>query len=204
MNKNRSTTIITAAVALLAVAAVVFAVIKVSQSERIRQEFEDEKEQTFIPSAELLVEMQDNAERLVAADYEIVKLFYTKGLDHEPEPYGNLPEDGYFFAVSDKYKTLDSIYELLFNTFTKETADAIKASDKTYADREGRLGISEKFAPNTGYDIDWTEPSYVITAEAEDKCTLGLTLKHAGEPLNITVGMTKQGGIWLLDELIYE
>ena len=49
------------------------------------------------------------AHDLLNSSHEILRLFVTEGLYHEDEPYGNLPEDGYYTVNSTDYNSLEQI-----------------------------------------------------------------------------------------------
>ncbi len=76
----------------------------------------------FKPTQELVDECTYAAHDLVADNYRIVRLFITEGLPYEPEPYGNLPEDGLYTVSSNDYKTLEQINELVHSVFIEEEA----------------------------------------------------------------------------------
>lgn len=78
--------------------------------------------ESFKPTQELVDECTYAAHDLVADNYRIVRLFVTEGLEYEPEPYGNLPEDGLYTVSSNEYKTLQQIEELVNSVFVEEEA----------------------------------------------------------------------------------
>lgn len=78
--------------------------------------------ESFKPTQELVEDCTYAAHDLVADNYRIVRLFVTEGLAYEPEPYGNLPEDGLYTVSSSEYKTLEQIEELVNSVFVEEEA----------------------------------------------------------------------------------
>ncbi len=78
--------------------------------------------ESFKPTQELVDECTYAAHDLVADNYRIVRLFVTEGLAYEPEPYGNLPEDGLYTVSSNEYKTLQQIEDLVNSVFVEEEA----------------------------------------------------------------------------------
>ena len=76
------------------------------------------------------------------------RLFVTEGLYHEDEPYGNLPEDGYYTVNSTDYNSLEQIEELVRSVYAEDAAEQIlKNSDgkglKVYANREQLVRVEQ-------------------------------------------------------------
>lgn len=122
----------------------------------------------FKPTQELVDECTYAAHDLVADNYRIVRLFITEGLPYEPEPYGNLPEDGLYTVSSNDYKTLQQIEDLVHSVFVEE--EAVRVLDNidgkglaVYQDRE-RLVKIEKPADGTS---EATEESAGVQYETE-------------------------------------
>jgi hypothetical protein len=147
--------IITAIVALLAIAAVIFTTIMLDSDDNTgnspsgdpaiigsADETGDENAQNgtisppeeFIPDEALEQEMHDAAARLVRDNYEIFKLFFLMHYDwnthFEPEPFGNPSEDGYRTLKPGviEFDTVDEIFALVSSTFTATSANVIKYS----------------------------------------------------------------------------
>lgn len=207
MTNNKPAFIATVVVAVLAVAVAVFAFWKISQETQAEAELDQDKNAFYIPSEEIKDEMMDNAGVLIERSYTILKLYYIRGLPHEEEPYGNLPEDGIYYAVSDDYATLEELEALVDSTFIASVAATIKnnpnGNGRVYHDKNGRLGISADFVPETDYEVSWAQASYVLTPISDTECEVKVTV-HVGEsPVTETVNMSKLNGVWLLDHLIY-
>lgn len=65
------------------------------------------------------------AHDLLNSGHEILRLFVTEGLAHNDEPYGNLPEDGYYTVNSTDYDTLEKIEELVHSVYTDDAAEQV-------------------------------------------------------------------------------
>ncbi len=113
-------------VAVLALAVAIFAIILISGEEQNPSSTPDggntSVTELFTPTQELVDECTYAAHDLVAANYKVVRLFITEGLSHLDEPYGNLPEDGYYTVDSTAYKSLDDITALLNSVYTPDEA----------------------------------------------------------------------------------
>lgn len=119
-----STIVATAIVALLAVAAIIVLIV-ISKKPNEEQ---TPQNSLIVDSADgqaLADECGENAQTLVAGNYRIVRLFVSEGLPHKDEPYGNRPEDGYYTAVSDEFKTYEELDAYVRSIFTFEEASRI-------------------------------------------------------------------------------
>jgi hypothetical protein len=205
MKSTTSAFVATIIVAVLAVALGIFAFSKSSKDKELR------RVQGAEEPAELSKDIQDSAEKLIRNDYEVVKLFFIRGLPHEDEPYGNTPEDGYYKVDSETYKTAEDVEKIVDETFVPEEAEKIKTQSfgavyKTKDD--GSLGINAKFKPDTDYPVIWTNPQYSITHVSAAECTLSLTLeikKDDGttEKKTEDYKLEKTDGVWKLKNIIY-
>ena len=101
--KNTAATIATIIVAVLAIATTLLLLYLTSQQQI------QETSYTFVPSAEVEEEMNMNAVTLIKNNREVFRIYLQYGLSHQEEPYGNLPEDGYYTVISDTYKTMADI-----------------------------------------------------------------------------------------------
>ena len=117
--KNTAATIATIIVAVAAIATTLFLLYQTSQ-----QQIQDSS-YTFVPSAEVEEEMNMNAVTLIKNNCEVFRIYLQYGLSHQEEPYGNLPEDGYYTVVSDTYKTMADIEKLVNETFIEKEAKRI-------------------------------------------------------------------------------
>ncbi len=104
--------------------------------------------ESFKPTQELVDECTYAAHDLVADNYRIVRLFVTEGLAYEPEPYGNLPEDGLYTVSSNEYKTLQQIEDLVNSVFIEEEAVRVLGNIDgkglaVYQDREKLVKVED-------------------------------------------------------------
>lgn len=125
----------------------------------------------FTPTEELVNECTYAAHDLVAANYKVVRLYITEGLSHLDEPYGNIPEDGYYTVDSTAYKTLDDITTLLNSVYTPDEAVRILTNIngsglQVYNNREVLVKVEETY-----------EGTAETTAEAEDTNDNGVQYK---------------------------
>ncbi len=207
MNTNKPAVIATVFVAIVAVVIAIMAIMKFAGDKQVEIEKNEEKNQIFIASDEVLAEMEDAATLLIKNNYTIVKLFYTIGFEHEDEPYGNLPEDGYYNAIGSSYASADEIYNIVRETFIESEAKKIcedpHGYGPLYMDKSnGRLGINAKFEPDYKYSVDWSSPSYVAVPVSNTECKLKITLKVNDMDVPSDLTMMKLNGKWLLDELL--
>ena len=153
-NTNNLPLIATIVVALVAVALAVTAIIMMNNTPAKGQQ--DSNTSIEVPDTSYLTpeyreECEYAAHDLLNASHEILRLFVTEGLFHEDEPYGNLPEDGYYTVNSTDYTTLEQIEELVRSVYAEDAAQQImKNSDgkglAVYANREQLVRV-EKTAP---------------------------------------------------------
>ena len=120
----------------------------------------------YTPDKELSEEMKDAAIELLSSNYEVLRLYFTTGLGHKDEPYGNAPEDGYYTVSDSEYTSLAQLEALVDSTFVPEQAQAIKENSLSYGpiykERDGgELGIIENFTPMP-YDVSWENPQFTI------------------------------------------
>ncbi|MCL2639101.1 MAG: hypothetical protein FWD48_12125 [Oscillospiraceae bacterium] len=169
MNSSKSAFIATIVVAVLAIAAAVFALRNITPSEQ-EPSFTYEPEE-YRPSDTLKDEMLNAAERIIANNIILIRLYITHGVPVVREPYanttdrplGNPPEDGYFYSASSEFKTFAELEALVRETFVAEEAERIinnkLDNGEPYYSDFGRifgekransdgvtLGLSEKFA----------------------------------------------------------
>lgn len=163
----------------------------------------------YSPDEELSVEMKDSAIELLASNYEVLKLYFTTGLSHKDEPYGNAPEDGYYTVKDDKYNSLSQLEELVDSTFVPEQAQAIKENSLSYGpiykERDGgELGIIENFTP-MAYDVSWDNPKFTIDPVSDEECIINVTLHNRSDnaEVNIKGEMTKTEDGWRLKTILY-
>ncbi len=153
-NTSLAPIISTIVVAVLALAVAIFAIILItgedSTSGNASAGGDTSVSTPFAPTQELVDECTYAAHDLIAANYKVVRLYITEGLDHLDEPYGNLPEDGYYTVDSTAYKTLEDITSLLNSVYTPDVAvDILTNVDgnglEVYKDREKLVKVEETY-----------------------------------------------------------
>ncbi len=166
-----ATIIVAAAAAALAIAAVVMILTQnPSKPQTSGESVNNTVSDTSYLTPEYREECEYAAHDLLNDSHEILRLFVTEGLHHEDEPYGNLPEDGYYTVNSTDYTSLEQIEELVRSVYTDDAAERIlKNSDGNglvvYANREQLVRV-EQTAPTTEGTADGTSES---TAESGPK-----------------------------------
>ena len=160
----------------------------------------------------LVEEVKDAVEKhLIIDNHNVLKLFYTKGMNHKDEPYGNEPEDGYYSVDSTDYTSVDQIFELVDRTFVPETAERIKTDPlglgigPVYKMRDnGDLGINAKFAPME-YKISWTKATYKIKDLTDTSCSIKLTLHKKSDKSEVEVDaeLRKTDDGWKFTDIVY-
>ncbi|MDR2531987.1 MAG: hypothetical protein LBC82_04015 [Oscillospiraceae bacterium] len=170
MNSSKPAFIATVVVALLAVAAAVFAFWNIA-----REEMEpgsggngSDSNWSYRPPQELEDEMFAAAERLIMENHLLIRLYITHGLPVIKEPYanttdrplGNPPEDGLFYVDSADFKTIADIEGLVNRTFIPEEAVRVKNnlldSGEPYYSDHGRI-FAEKRANSDGITLGINE-----------------------------------------------
>lgn len=218
----------TVAVVLAAVAALVVLIVRSSAPDEDRQ-LPDGTVVDFKPSQELVDECAENAQKLIADNYTILRLFVTEGLPHIDEPYGNRPDDGMYTTNSVDYTKYEEIETFVKSCFvdteaarilTQMPADPASGSGSLIAvyqprfsllTKETGIGISENFKPYTAYSKPWGSLIIKIVPSSETECYVTVYL-GAGEDSDLsdvesanvlTTQMKKENGEWRLAQLIY-
>lgn len=150
-NTNNLPLIATIVVALVAIALAVTAIIMMNKTPSQGQSGGDtpgQVQDTSYLTPEYREECEYAAHDLLNSSHEILRLFVTEGLFHEDEPYGNLPEDGYYTVNSTDYTSLEQIEELVRSVYAEDAAQQIlKNSDgnglAVYAEREQLVRVEE-------------------------------------------------------------
>lgn len=168
-----------------------------------------EPSDAYVPDKELSEEMKDSAEKLLTRNYEVLKLYYTRGLPHKDEPYGNEPEDGYYTVDSSEYTSIEQLEELVDSTYTKEQAETVKENSlgygPIYKERDnGTLGIIANFT-EMPYELIWEDPKFSIHPESDELCGISLTLLRGedGEETEISGQMIKTDDGWRLQSVVF-
>lgn len=160
-------------------------------------------------SEELSEEMKDEATKLLSNNYTILKLYYTKGMEHKDEPYGNTPEDGYYTVDSNKYSSIQELEALVDETFTEEQANVVKTDPlgygPIYKERDnGDLGIIANFTPMP-YDRSWDNPTFSIKPVSEKECSIDVTIREKSDDsdVSLTAQMVKTEEGWKLTAIVF-
>ena len=163
----------------------------------------------YSASAELADEMKDAAQELITDNYTVLRLYYTRGLSHKDEPYGNRPEDGYYTVDSENYSALYQLEEIVDRTFTPEFANEVKSNPlgygaiyKTRAD--GSLGIIADFTPMP-YEKSWNSPQFRIDPTSDTTCDITVTLhnKEDESEVDSEAEMVKTADGWRLTSIVF-
>lgn len=219
-----SAVVATVIVAIAATAAVV--VLMMSKNPKSGQNFPGTTTITFKPTQELADECEENSQKLLIKNYEVIKLFVVQGVPHLPEPYGNSPESGYFEADSSDYKTFEQIEELVKSVYTAQEAQrvltkmpadpssaedgdliAVYAVRKSLNDGSYVLGVNELFKPDKAYNKNWSSISIKAIPTSEDECNitvyLGEDASNVSDSDILNTKMVKENGEWRLTQLVY-
>lgn len=163
----------------------------------------------YVPDDALSEEMKDEATRLIQQNYKVLTLYYTRGLPHLDEPYGNRPEDGYYTVDDSEYTSISQLESLVDSTYVIEQAATVKHNSlgygAIYKERSsGTLGIIENFTP-MDYELSWDNPTFSIVPESDELCGISLTLHHrdSGEATSISGEMVKTEDGWRLKAVLF-
>ena len=205
--QNIPAIIITVIAALLAVSAVVFLIITMSENKDKEQQPPPVTEDPgFVPDADLMAEMEQAAYDLLPENYKVYQ-YLTKGMTYKEEPYGNLPEDGFYTCVNESFPTFDSFCEYVRSIYTAETAEKLLTNPfgkgAVYGDDNGELGLSVDFVASEETGLSWADVSFVCVPVSETVCSITITLKDAGgNDVERDVTMQLDNGSWRLAEMI--
>lgn len=161
------------------------------------------------PAVTATEEMLDAATELIKNNYQILCLYYTKGMEHKDEPYGNVPEDGYYTAISSDFSSLEELEKLVDSTFAPEQAKIIKEDSLGYGPiyktrDNGDLGIIQNFTPMP-YTRSWDNPGFKINPLSETECSIDITIheKESGEEVVLNASMIETEKGWRLSEIVF-
>ncbi len=161
------------------------------------------------PAVAATEEMLDAATELIKNNYQVLCLYYTKGMEHKDEPYGNAPEDGYYTAISSDFSSIEELEKLVDSTFAPEQAKIIKEDSLGYGPiyktrDNGDLGIIQNFTPMP-YTRSWDNPGFKINPLSETECSIDITIheKESGEEVVLTATMTETEDGWRLGEIVF-
>ena len=205
--QNIPAIIITVFAALLAAAAVIFLVITLTG----REDAGDQppvitEDPGFVPDPDLVREIEQAAYDLLPENYRVYQ-YLTLGMSVKEEPYGNLPEDGFYTCVNEEFPTFESFCDYVRSIYTAETAEKLLTDPfgkgAVYGDDNGELGLSVDFEAAAEPGLSWADVSFVCVPVSETVCDITVTLKDAdGKDVNREVRMQLDNGNWRLAELI--
>ena len=206
--QNIPALIITIIAALLAIAAVIFLVRTISDSEDDEQpEITTTTEDPgFVPDTDLMAEMEQAAYDLLPENYKVYQ-YLTLGMSVKEEPYGNLPEDGFYTCVNDSFPTFEAFGEYVRSIYVEEVAEKLLTDPfgkgAVYGDDNGELGLSVDFEAATEPGLSWADVSFVCTPVSETECDVEVTLKDSeGKDAVRKVKMLLEDGSWKLSGLV--
>lgn len=201
-------TIITIAIAILAVVAVLYAYITGA--------FGNSGAGAFVPTQEYRAEIEKYSKELLERNYETYMLFYQFGLaigeenESEEDVYDRAPEGGIYTTQSDKFKTYDDVETLVKDTFTQGTARRLlekgQGKGQIYYDKDGKLGMKIANFEKHDYDKDWSNILIEYDEIKEFSVKLIVELEVQGEDgkkTTVNGYMVKINDKWVLEDLIY-
>lgn len=225
-NKEKSgniSMIITIAVALLAIAAIVILLVSGNGD----KEPEEPVISGFGVTQALADECIGAAQKLVGDNYEIIRLYITEGLPHKMV-YGNEAEalGGYYQADSAKYKEFEQIDALVRSVYSESEADRIlqrlevNTVDGTSEELEvykhckingaAFFGINERFDADPDYKVDWSSCYVEVEPHSETECEVTVYLdgvtsdtaaEHAESVRNVSM-VKSEDNSWRLTEFL--
>ena len=164
----------------------------------------------YEPDTELKEEMRDAVISLIPDNYTVLRLYYIRGLGHKDEPYGNVPEDGYYTVDSDTYTSLEQLEEIVDRTYIPEFAETVKTDPLGYGAiyttrSNGTLGIIANFTAMP-YDRSWENPDYDIEPISDTECNIKVYIHEkddADTDVTIDGHMTKTADGWRLTSILF-
>ena len=205
--QNIPAIVITVFAVLLAAAAVTFLVITMNGGNNNNNRppvITDEP--GFIPSDGLIKEMEQAAYDLLPENYKVYQ-YLTLGMSVKEEPYGNLPEDGFYTCVNNSLPTFEAFSEYVRSIYTAETAEKLLTDPfgkgAVYGDDNGELGLSVDFEAAAEPGLSWTDVNFTCIPVSETVCDITVTLKDAdGNDVDRKVKMQLEGESWKLTDLV--
>lgn len=206
---NIPSLIITIIAAILAIGAVVFLVVTMRSDDK-EPEIPDIVVNTtpaFQATQELVDQTQQAAYDLLPENYKVYQ-YLTRGMTHGEEPYGNIPEDGFYTCISDDFKSFDDFSQYVRSVYTEETAEKLLkdpfGNGPVYGvDDTGALGLSAEFIPDPDSGLSWANVNFLCTPVSDTECDVDVTLQDSdGKDVVKKVKMVLQNGEWKLSEMI--
>ena len=205
--QNISAIIITVIAAMLAAAAVIFLVITISGGDGDNGgQPAITEDPGFIPDQELISEAEQAAYDLLPENYKVYQ-YLTLGMSVKEEPYGNLPEDGFYTCVNESYPTFEAFCEYVRSVYTVHTAEKLLTdpfgNGAVYGDDNGVLGLSVDFEAAAEPGLSWADVHFTCIPMSETDCLIEVVLKDAdGKDVSKSVSMALEDGSWKLTELV--
>ena len=218
--------IITIATVVVAVAAVVILLVVMGGDKDPNESGSSiPSEIVFSATSEQYTECEEAAKALVAANYEVIRLFVTEGLPIK-KVYGNPvePIDGAYVIESQKYTEYSQIEALVKSIYTDDAAEKILNETevsfggetkkvRVYAEHNVHgdifLGMSTDFVFDFKYDTDWSNCYIMAEPKGVNSCDLtiyvnGVTSDTASvhPEAVLKTSMTKTASGWRLNSFL--
>ena len=202
--QNISGIVITVIAALLAIAAVIFLIITIT-----REEEDDEPEVSittgFVPDSDFYVSVEQAAYNLLEKNFTAYG-YLTAGMRVEEEPYGNLPEDGFYTCITDEFADFDEFSEYIHSIYIDAVAEKLLTdpfgNGPVYGYDQDGLGLSMDFTPSGEEGRTW-DVQFACTPLSENECDLEVTYKDAdGQETVKKIKLLLEGGEWKLSEMV--
>lgn len=162
-NQNIASLIATVVIAGLACAAAIVAAVMILGGNKGGDGGQPQQQASTHDTSYLTQEYRDEAglaaHDLLDDSHEILRLFVTEGLHHNDEPYGNLPEDGYYTVNNTDYD-LQKIQDLVHSVYVDD------AAEKILTDVDGN-GLTVYANRKIQQKVETTAVSENSTAEAD-------------------------------------
>ena len=204
--QNIPAIVITALAAILAIAAVIFLVVTISSKEEEDPQPDATEDLGFMPTDELVAEIEQAAYDLLPENYKVYQ-YLTRGMSVKEEPYGNLPEDGFYTCVNADLPTFEAFCDYVHSIYINSTAEKLITdpfgNGAIYGDDNGELGIVLGFEPSEDSGLSWSDVHFTCLPVSETLCSVTVALKDAdGKEVEKTVNMQLEDGAWKLSDMI--
>ena len=208
--KSEQTTaslIITVLAVLLAICAVIFLVITTTSDESGNNNPNKSQTTEFEASEELINAAQQVAYDLLPKNYKAFQ-YFTRGMKHDEEPYGNLPEDGFYTCTNDDFPDFATFSEFINSIYVQQTAEKLLTNPfgngPLYGvDDTGALGLSSNLVPSEEEDLSWNDARFICLPVSETECKVNVVLKDSlGNEVEKETTMALENGQWKLSEMI--
>ena len=229
-NQNIASLIATVVIAGLACAAAIVAAVMILGGKKDGDGGQPQQQTSTHDTSYLTQEYRDEAglaaHDLLDDSHEILRLFVTEGLHHNDEPYGNLPEDGYYTVNNTDYD-LQKIPDLVHSVYVDDAAEKILTDVDgngltVYANRKIQqkvetTAVSEDSTAEADSTVKWVSCSIKIDYVEDGRCTLEVGVfdqkldtligtAEADSPkepdASYTVDMVKTNDGWRLEEFV--